>query len=46
MTASLGIAHWPLTSSDIKEVLKQADTNLYQAKHLGRNRVVTGEKSA
>lgn len=46
VTASLGIAHWPLTSSDIKEVLKQADTNLYQAKHLGRNRVVTGEKSA
>jgi len=35
-----------ISQATIKEVLKQADTNLYQAKHLGRNRVVTGEKSA
>lgn len=40
VTASFGIAHWPLTSEKIKEVLKQADTYLYQAKNMGRNQIV------
>ncbi|MEB0039269.1 sensor domain-containing diguanylate cyclase [Pseudomonas sp. MH10] len=40
ITISLGVAHWPHTSSDINEVLKQADTMLYTAKQSGRNKVV------
>lgn len=37
VTLSIGIAHWPHTSKDIKEVLKAADNYLYQAKTEGRN---------
>ncbi len=40
ITISLGVAHWPHTSSSTDEVLKQADTMLYAAKQAGRNRVV------
>ena len=39
ITISIGIAFWPQDSQDIKEVFKQADNRLYQAKNEGRNRV-------
>ena len=40
ITISLGVAHWPGDASDLGAVLKQADKELYQAKHRGRNCVV------
>ena len=42
VTISLGIAHWPDSSVDVAQVLKQADRMLYQAKRNGRNRVEVG----
>lgn len=41
ITLSLGVAHWPSSSTDIDQVLTMADRALYDAKHGGRNRVVT-----
>lgn len=41
ITVSLGVAHWPLSSSRVDEVLKIADNMLYTAKQTGRNRVVS-----
>jgi diguanylate cyclase (GGDEF)-like protein len=40
ITISLGVAHWPQSSSSVDEVLKLADKMLYTAKLTGRNRVV------
>jgi len=40
ITISLGVAHWPQTSSRTDEVLKLADNMLYAAKQAGRNRVI------
>lgn len=37
ITITIGIASWPDSSKDISEVLKIADSNLYQAKESGRN---------
>ncbi|MEA9977294.1 sensor domain-containing diguanylate cyclase [Pseudomonas sp. 10B1] len=41
ITISLGIAHWPHSSSNVNEVLKLADIMLYTAKQSGRNQVVS-----
>lgn len=38
MTISIGVAHWPGTSENIKTVFKRADECLYNAKAEGRNR--------
>lgn len=40
MTLSLGVAHWPDSSTDIDQVLALADRALYDAKHRGRNLVI------
>ena len=39
ITISIGLAHWPDSSVQIKAVMKLADENLYQAKAVGRNRI-------
>jgi len=39
VTASIGVANIHQLSSDLDNVLKQADEALYKAKNLGRNRV-------
>ncbi|RAU19874.1 GGDEF domain-containing protein [Nitrincola tibetensis] len=39
ITLSIGIATWPETVDSPSQLLKQADTALYQAKQKGRNRV-------
>ena len=40
-TLSIGISNYPEDSSSIHEVIKFADTALYNAKETGRNKVVT-----
>ena len=40
VTISIGLAHCPSTSNDLKALLKAADEALYAAKRGGRNRVV------
>lgn len=37
-TCSIGIAHYPDDGDSLKELLKSADTALYSAKELGKNR--------
>ena len=41
VTISAGVAAFPLHGSDVKQVVSAADGALYQAKHQGRNQVVT-----
>ncbi|MBF0495456.1 MAG: cache domain-containing protein [Deltaproteobacteria bacterium] len=43
VTVSIGVASCPVHGMDIDEVVKAADDALYQAKHGGRDRVVTAE---
>jgi diguanylate cyclase (GGDEF)-like protein/PAS domain S-box-containing protein len=38
VSASIGISIYPLASQDYDTLIKQADTAMYQAKHLGKNR--------
>lgn len=38
LTSSLGIAHFPLHAGSAQELVAHADTAMYQAKHLGKNR--------
>ena len=45
VTASLGVAIFPEHGATVKEVIKAADTALYEAKNKGRNRVVLAVKS-
>jgi diguanylate cyclase (GGDEF)-like protein len=46
VTASLGIATIPETSENIKDMVKDADRALYEAKDKGRNRVCSATKLA
>jgi diguanylate cyclase (GGDEF)-like protein len=41
VTISVGVAIWPEDGQELKDVLSLADFRLYQAKHTGRNRLVT-----
>lgn len=43
ITISIGVASFPEHGQDADELLAQADTGLYAAKHRGRNRVCTPE---
>lgn len=43
-TVSIGVAEYPTTSCDVKQILMDADTALYKAKQSGKNRVITAEK--
>ena len=45
VTISIGVAVWPTDGQELKDALAQADYRLYQAKHTGRNRVVTTNDS-
>jgi len=38
ISASVGISIYPLNSQDTETLIKQADTAMYRAKHLGKNR--------
>ncbi len=40
VTASLGVATWPIDGMTKQDIIGRADTALYQAKQSGRNRVV------
>ncbi|SFZ74324.1 sensor domain-containing diguanylate cyclase [Chitinimonas taiwanensis] len=40
LTTSIGIAAFPQHGDHLEDVLRNADTALYQAKHAGRNRLV------
>lgn len=39
VTASVGISHYPNDATDVNQLLKHADTAMYQAKDAGRNTV-------
>ncbi|MEM8931124.1 MAG: GGDEF domain-containing protein [Acidobacteriota bacterium] len=41
VTISIGVAVWPSDGAQLADALALADLRLYQAKHSGRNRVVT-----
>ncbi len=41
ITVSLGIAQCAPGQADVQEIIRQADLALYEAKHAGRNRVMT-----
>jgi Diguanylate cyclase, GGDEF domain len=43
VTASIGVAAFPVTTDQTDLLLKCADDALYQAKHAGRNRVVVAQ---
>ncbi len=40
VTASLGISNWPIDGMNKEEVIARADAALYQAKEVGRNKVL------
>ncbi|MDQ3025492.1 MAG: EAL domain-containing protein [Pseudomonadota bacterium] len=39
VTPSIGISHYPNDATDVQQLLKQADTAMYQAKDAGRNTI-------
>jgi diguanylate cyclase (GGDEF)-like protein len=41
LTASFGVAHWGETTSQVDNLMAQADAALYQSKQAGRNRVTS-----
>ena len=45
VTASFGVAAFDATLKDHEELLKHADSALYQAKNEGRNRVIISKKN-
>jgi len=45
ITISIGIATWPVHSTDIAQVYKCADKALYHAKEHGRNQCVVADIS-
>ena len=44
MTVSIGVAAWPMSADTIKDLIREADKALYDAKHSGKNRVAVREK--
>ena len=38
ISASIGISIYPINSYDVENLIRQADTAMYRAKHLGKNR--------
>jgi diguanylate cyclase (GGDEF)-like protein len=46
VTVSVGVAHFPHTSNDLRALLKAADQALYAAKRGGRNRVVMATRAS
>ncbi|HUW63334.1 MAG TPA: sensor domain-containing diguanylate cyclase [Spirochaetia bacterium] len=44
ITFSAGLVEYPADGRDVGELIKKADTRLYRAKQLGRNRIVGGEE--
>jgi diguanylate cyclase (GGDEF)-like protein len=45
ITVSIGVALYPQHADSLEEVMRAADRALYEAKHLGRNRVVPAESA-
>jgi len=45
VTASFGVAIFPEHGATVKEVIRAADSALYEAKNKGRNRVVVAVRS-
>ena len=43
VTLSIGVAVYPQHAETLEEIMRAADRALYEAKHLGRNRVVPAE---
>lgn len=43
-TVSIGVAEYPATSADVKQILMDADTALYKAKQTGKNKVVSADR--
>lgn len=43
ITASMGVASYPNHGEELEEIIHAADTAMYRAKQLGRNRVVVAE---
>ncbi|MGE5328032.1 MAG: diguanylate cyclase [Deltaproteobacteria bacterium] len=43
-TISIGVAEYPKTSSDVRQILRDADNALYKAKQTGKNKVVPADK--
>ena len=46
ITVSIGVSSYPETSKNIEELTEQADISLYNAKRLGRNRVLAANELA
>lgn len=45
ITISIGVASYPTDAQDFRELLRHGDAALYEAKRLGRNRVVSAAKA-
>jgi len=43
VTVSIGVSHLSESDAGLDEVMKRADDAMYEAKRLGRNRVVTAD---
>lgn len=44
VTVSIGVASWPASADNIKDLISEADKGLYEAKHAGKNRVMVRVK--